>query len=246
MEKQETKLYLVFTTTFLVMHFTGVMLTGIPYILNALVTSVSVFIVFFLLQNWNARSSVEKLFRDTGFKKVRIKAILPGVTISIALILVYPLLGFLLSAKLVLAKNWLLNLIGLFLTAGLTEEMLFRGYLFNNLRKERNFRSAAFISTIVFSLAHLFMFFYMAWPVASLSTILAMTISVPLAYLFERANYSIWSPAILHTAIRTIGLVVTVEKEYFNELSMLWILASIIIPNIGMAIYKKANHVTEK
>ena len=137
-----------------------------------------------------------------------------------------------------LADNWQWNVIGLMFTGGIAEEMLFRGYLFGSLRKNMSFKKAVFISTICFALAHLVMFTYMDWPVALLSTILAVAISAPLAFLFERGNYTVWSPAIVHTAIRTIGLVITVDEKHFMQFSLMWITACMILPYIVLMFYK--------
>jgi membrane protease YdiL (CAAX protease family) len=239
MNKQHVKLYSIFATAFLVMHFTGAMAAGLPYILNALITSVIVFGALLLLLKRNSKSSLNKIISETGLKKSSLKSISPGIIISIVLVLAYPLLSLLLNAKIMLAKNWLLNLAGLFLTGGLTEEMLFRGYLFGSLRRKISFRKAVLISAICFTLAHLVMFTYMDWPVALLSTLLAVATSVPLAFLFEKGNNTVWSPAIVHTAIRAIGLVVTVDEKYFMQFSMMWIAACMILPYIVLMFYEE-------
>lgn len=246
MNKQKAKLYLLFTTAFLVMHFTGAMVAGLPYIVNALITSITVFGAFLLLLKWNGKRSLNNIIIETGFKKSGLKSISPGIIISIVLILAYPLLSLLLNAKIMLAKNWLLNLAGLFLTAGLTEEMLFRGYLFGSLRRKLSFRKAVLISALCFTLAHLLMFTYMDWPVALLSTLLAVATSAPLAFLFEKGNNSVWSPAIVHTAIRTIGLVVTVDEKYFMQFSMIWIAACMMLPYIVLMFYNEFRSIWTK
>lgn len=246
MKNASAKLYVIFIVVFLVMHFTGAMVAGLPYFVNALITSATVFGAFLLLQQWNSKRSLNKIISETGFKKSGLKSILPGIIISTALILAYPLLGLLLKAEIMLAKNWLLNLSGLFLTAGLTEEMLFRGYLFGSLRRKISFRKAILTSALCFTLAHLLMFSYMDWPVALLSTLLAVAISAPLAFLFERGHNTVWSPAIVHTAIRTIGLVVTVDEKYFMQFSMMWIAACMILPYIVLIFYNEFRSIWTK
>jgi membrane protease YdiL (CAAX protease family) len=239
MKQAHFRLYLIFTVTFLVMHFTGTMVSGLPYILNALITGATVFGALFLLLKWNGAGSVKKIISELGFRETGLKSILPGIILSAALVLSYLLLSLLLNAKLMLAKEWLLNLAGLFLTAGLTEEALFRGYLFGGLRRNMSFRKAVLISAICFTLAHLVMFTNMNWPVALLSTLLAVAVSVPLAFLFEKGNHTVWSPAIVHTAIRTVGLVVTVDQKHFMQFSMMWIAACMMLPYIVLMFYKE-------
>jgi membrane protease YdiL (CAAX protease family) len=211
------------------MHFTGVAVAELPYITNALIVSAIVLATLLLLQKWIGSSSFANSIRNLGFGKTDFKNLLPGIVISAALLLFYPLLGLILNAKLFLAKDWHLNFIGLFLTGGLTEEMLFRGYFFGSLRRKMSFRKAALISAVFFTLTHLVLFTYMDWPIALLSTLLAVASAVPFAFLFEKGNSTVWSPAIVHTTIRTVGLVVTTD-ETFSAVSMLWIVAVLVYP----------------
>lgn len=101
-----------------------------------------------------------------------------------------------------------------------------------------SFHKAVLISALCFTAAHLVMFTYMDWPLALLSTLLVVATSVPLAFLFEKGNNSVWSPAIVHTAIRTVGLVVTTDEKYFVQFSMIWIAACMILPYIVLIFYK--------
>ncbi len=126
---------------------------------------------------------------------------------------------------------------GLFLTGGLTEEMLFTGYFFGSLRQKMRFGKAVFISAVFFALAHLVMFTYMDWRVAFLSTLLAVASSVLLAFLYEKGKSTVWSPAIVHTIIRTVGLVVTTGKQNFIQFSLVWIMACMVLPYIVLMFY---------
>lgn len=236
---KNARLYLVFTATFLVMHFTGVLVSGLPYIINGLITSAIVITTLVSLLAWNSHESLENIISSIGFRKANVKAILPGMVISVVLLFSYLLLGLGLAAKVYLAKDWYLNLAGLFLTGGLTEEMLFRGYLFDRVRRNRSFRNASLISAVLFSAVHLVMFAYMDWPVALLSTMLAVASAVPLAFLYEYGNRTIWSPALVHTAIRTIGLVVTTDEAHFMQFSLLWIVSAMVIPYTVLIFYKE-------
>lgn len=220
------------------MHFTGVIVAKLPYILNALITSITVIGLLLLILKWDNKSSIISISNNLGFKKTNLKSIAPGIILSVALLLTYPLLSILLNVKIFLAEDWIYNLIGLSLTAGIAEEMLFRGYLFGTLRREMNFRKAAILSSVLFTLAHLVMFSYMAWEVALLSTLLAISTSIPFAFLFERGNNTLWSPAIVHTVIRTIGLVVTTDEIYFMKFSLLWITVILVLPYIVLLFYK--------
>jgi membrane protease YdiL (CAAX protease family) len=238
MKKHNTRLHLIFISVFLVMHFTGVAVSGLPYVINGLITSAIVLAVLVLLLKWNSGNSLKDIIRSLGFQKTSVKSLLPGAIISVVLLLSYPLLGVLLNTKPILVKGWYLNLAGLFLTGGLTEEVLFRGYFFGSLRTATNFSKAAFISAAWFSLAHLVLFAYMDWPVALLSTLLAIASSIPLAFLYESGNRTVWSPALVHTTIRTVGLVVHTDDKHFLQFSLLWIAAAIALPYCVLLFYK--------
>lgn len=238
MSKQNAKLYLSFIAAFLVLHYTGEFLKKLPYIFNAAGVFVAVLLTVLLLNKLIHRKSIKASITDIGLRKTNLPGLAPGIFVSAALLCTYPLLGFLLNVPIILADNWQWNIIGLMFTAGMAEEILFRGYLFGGLRRKMSFRKAALISAFCFTAAHLIMFTYMDWPVALLSTLLAVATSVPLAFLFENGNNTVWSPAITHTAIRTVGLVVNTEEKYFMKFSLIWIVACMILPCIVLIFYK--------
>lgn len=238
MQNSKLNLYMIFIATFLVMHFTGVVVSDLPYLLNGLITSGTVLVVLLVLLLSTSEYSFKDTVRSIGIHGTNLKGIFPGIIISTVLLLTYPLIGHLFNAEVSLVQNWPLNLVGLLLTGGLTEEVLFRGYFFGSLRRKMSFRKAVVISAVFFTLAHLLLFAYMDWPVALLSTLLAIASSVPLAFLFEFGNGTVWSPALVHTSIRTVGLVVTTNEHHFGQFSLLWIIASIVVPYIVLLFYK--------
>lgn len=214
-------------------------MTGnLPYILNALITFTVVLISLLMFDKWYSGIPFSEVIVNLGFHETTFKKTFPGILISFFLLLLYPVFHFLFGYEIYLNSSWLLNLIGLFLTGGLAEEMFFRGFLFRHLRDSMNFKKAALISMLLFAAAHLVMFIYMDWTVALFSTLLAVVISIPMSYLFEKADNTVWSPAIVHTTVRTIGLVVTVPKEDFMEMSLLWITGCMIIPLIVVICYR--------
>lgn len=220
------------------MHFTGKALMKMPYIFNAGIVFVTVLVTVLLLNKFVHGKSIKRSLNDIGLGKTNLPGLVPGIFVSAALLCTYPLLGVFLDTNLTLADGWQWNIIGLMFTAGMAEEILFRGYLFGGLRRNMSFRKAVFISTLCFALAHLVMFTYMDWPVALLSTLLAVASAIPLAFLFEKGNSTAWSPAIVHIAIRTIGLVVTTDEKHFMLFSMLWILSCMILPYIVLIFFR--------
>lgn len=246
MYRQYFKRYLIFIAAFLILHFTGLAVIKMPYIINAAIVFVAVLLAIFLPSKWFLEKSFKSTIRDIGFSKVSFKKIMPGIIISALLLTMYPVLGYILNAKINAAENWQLNLIGLLLTAGLLEEMLFRGFLFGGLRRFMSFKKAVFVSTIVFTIAHLLLFLYFSWPVALLSTLLAAGLSLPLAYLFEKGENTIWSPALVHAAIRTIGMVFTTDERNMMALTATWIITSLVVPYIVLVIYRPFRNILTK
>lgn len=232
------RLYFIFVIVFLAMHLTGSVMAEMRYICNALVTFSVVAISLILLDKWHSGNSMPKCMRNLGLHSASLISLLPGIYISLALLLSYPLLSLLLGAELRLHEDWLLNLAGLCLTAGLAEEMLFRGFLFRHLREQMTYKKAALVSLLIFSAAHLVMFTYMEWSIAFTSTLLAVFMSVPLAYLFEHGDNTVWAPAMVHTTVRTIGLVVTTSEEPFMPLALTWMAACMLVPYLVLLFYK--------
>jgi hypothetical protein len=239
MNKKNLNTYLGFIVAFLVMHYTGQALMKLPYIFNAILVFAAVLMAMLLFSKLTEGKTVKSTISDMGFRKTNLPGLAPGIFVSLALFGSYPLLGYLLNTGIKPVDGWQWNITGLMFTAGLAEEMIFRGYLFGSLRRKMGFRKAVLKAAICFSAAHLVMFTYMDWRVALLSTLLAVAISVPLAFLFEKGNNSLWSPAIVHTAIRTVGLVVTVDEKHFMQFSLLWIVICMTTPYLVLIFYKK-------
>ena len=232
------RLALSFIILLAVMHITGIAASGLPYILNATITSGIVVSTLLLLVKWREGHSFKDTATGIGLGRTSFEGLLPGIYLSGALLAMYPGMGYILNMELLPADDWLPNLCGTFLTGGITEEVLFRGFLFGRLRQRFDFRKAALVSTGLFALAHLLLFTYLEWPIALFSTILAIACSVPLAYLYEKSCNTIWSSALVHTIIRTIGLVVTTSSQDYQRLAMWWIIGSVFIPYVVLAFYK--------
>lgn len=238
MRHSNFQLYSGFIAVFLIMHGTGVLVGQLPYLYNALITFSVVLLALLIVEKGYTGKSYRKIIENLGFHKTPFVHIVPGIIVSIALILLYPVFGYVLKTEIVLHESWLPNLAGICLTGGLMEEMFFRGFLFRHLREKMPFKKAVLVSTLLFSAAHLLLFTYMDWAIALSSTLLAVFLSVPLAWLFERGGNTVWSPALLHATIRTIGLVVTTSEEKFMPLALMWMLGGMVMPNLVLLFYK--------
>lgn len=80
------------------------------------------------------------------------------------------------------------------LAAPLSEEIFFRGFLFNGFRQRFGWKRAALLSSVFFSLAHMN-------PVTLIPTFI---LGFLLAYLFHRSN-SLWPGVILHCMVNAFG-----------------------------------------
>lgn len=239
-------LYLLFVAVFLLMHGAGLAAGQLPYICNALISFSVVLLALLFAEKWYSGNPFTKIMDDLGFRRAHFTRIVPGIIISTALLLLYPVLGYLLHTEMVLHDSWLPNLIGICLTGGLMEEMFFRGFLFRHLRESMHFRKAVLVSAILFTAAHLLLFTYMDWAIALSSTLLAVFMSVPLAWLFERGGNTVWSPALLHATIRTIGLVVTTSEAHFMPLALLWMLGGMVVPYLVLLFYSDFRNIWKR
>lgn len=166
------------------------------------------------------------------------RAVLVAAVIGIAIVAVLPLYAQSSGVPMTLVDGWFLLAVGLFAQHGIGEELLFRGFVFGHLRQGRTFWRAVWLSMIPFVAAHILLFFTLPLPIASMSLLLAVVSSIPLAYLYEQGNRTIWAPAIVHTAIESIKLVIFPEAYYLSA-ALTFIAASAVIPFFAFAVPKK-------
>jgi membrane protease YdiL (CAAX protease family) len=145
-----------------------------------------------------------------------------AVVISALMLSLFPLYASLANVNLPLQNNWLWILIGIITGVGIAEETLFRGYVFNFLRRERTFWNAATISMILFGAMHLLLLLWQPLPIAIAAIILAIIAAYPTAYLFEIGNRTIWPSAILHTTALATNLF-EIPADLMVSFSLIWI-----------------------
>ncbi len=161
-------------------------------------------------------------FREVGFGGPNWRVIGIAVVLSALMLIFFPLYSGLAHVQLPLQSNWPWILIGIITGVGITEETLFRGYVFNYLRENRTFWRAATLSMILFGAMHLLLLFWLPVPVAMAAILLAIIGAYPTAYLFETANKTIWPSAILHSTALATNLFV-IPAEMTVSLSLIWI-----------------------
>jgi membrane protease YdiL (CAAX protease family) len=177
-----------------------------------------------------ARRSPAEGVRALGLSAPNMRGLLSTLTLCIALLCFYPLFAAFTDATLSLRADWLLLLPGLFAQAGVAEETVFRGFLFRHLRQGRAFWSAAGLAAIPFAAVHLLLFLTLDFVVALASVLLSLSLSFPLAWLFERSGNSVWPPALVHFTIQGSIKLVETDAGTFASLATIWIVLGALVP----------------
>jgi membrane protease YdiL (CAAX protease family) len=160
--------------------------------------------------------------REVGFGIPDWQAMGISVALSVFMLSFFPFYSSLMNVRLPLQNNWPWTLLGIIAGVGIAEETLFRGYVFNFLRRGRTFWKAATLSMILFGAMHLILLLWLPLPIAIAAIILAIIAAYPSAYLFETGNQTIWPPAILHTTALATNLF-EIPAELAIPLSLMWI-----------------------
>ena len=147
-------------------------------------------------------SSLAEAAASLGLKTPALSPLLGTLAVSAALISLLPLCRLALGMPITLTPAWYDYVPGLFAQAGIAEEVVFRGYLFRHFRRGRSFWRAALLSALPFVLVHLLLFATLDATVALASLALALSLSFPLAWIFEVSGNSIWPPAIVHFVVQ--------------------------------------------
>jgi len=169
-----------------------------------------------------ARMPIRRSFWKVGFGVPDWRTVGIAIGISTLMLAFFPLFAGLTNVPLPLQNNWLWILAGIIAGVGIAEESLFRGYVFGFLRENQSFLKAATLSMLLFGMMHLLLLLWLPFPIAIAAIILAIIAAYPSAYLFEKANRTIWPSAILHTAALATNLF-EIPADLTVQLSLLWI-----------------------
>lgn len=199
----------------------GGLLVGLVALLGTILAAV-------LLPASRDRGAAERV-RALGLGRPRARGIAVAVALSVAMLGAYPLASALTGAPLTLREGWALSLPGLFAQGGIAEEVLFRGYLYGQLRHGRSFGRAVLLAAPPFVVAHLALFATLAPPIAGAALLLSVVISVPLARLFDLGGATIWAPAIAHFVVQSAPRLLTAEGLEL-ELGLAWMGLAMLAP----------------
>jgi len=176
-----------------------------------------------------ARRPIEAL-RALGWVRSNLRAVMVAVILSAVMLMFYPIAWLATGTPLALRSDWLWILIGAIVLNGIGEETLFRGFIFGHLRRAgMSFVRTGLIALLIFTMIHLLLFLQNPFVVALAGTMIALVASFPIAYLFERAGFSIWPTVILHVAAHTIRLV-AIPEPYSMMVLVAWLVLQIGMP----------------
>jgi membrane protease YdiL (CAAX protease family) len=152
------------------------------------------------------------------------------VVFSAALLLVVPLYASATRTPVALIDNWPWLALGMAAQGGLAEETVFRGFLFRHLRQWHSFWRAALISAIPFAMVHLLLFATLDLVVALAALAVSVSLSFPLARLFERGGFSIWLPAMVHFVVQAGIKLVAAPEAAMTGMAIAWMAVSAAAP----------------
>lgn len=176
------------------------------------------------------RRDVASAAQAIGLGAARGTGLAASAGISVLLLLLIPVFAYASGAIVTIEPDAVWLLPGLFAQAGIGEEVLFRGYLFGQLRRGRTFWQAAGVSMLPFVTVHLLLFLTMPWPIALAALLLAVVLSFPLAYLYELGGETIWPPAILHFVVQATVKVILVSGAAGASFPLVWMASSALLP----------------
>ena len=191
-----------------------------------------------LLCTWGVGTIVvaERLFftgrlteclRGVGFARACRPAVVVACLASVPMWAFFPLAAWVNGVEMDLRPDWVRLLIGIVLVNGITEEVIHRGFVFGHLRRGRSFASAATLSAFLFAAQHLYIIATTGWTVGLAAVLLAMLVSYPMAFVFERGGYSIAAPAILHTSSNAPVMILAMPSD---------LMAAALVPHMGVVL----------
>jgi membrane protease YdiL (CAAX protease family) len=230
-QKRFLTILIGFVILFVLLARTPSLLAGYDRRVGLLVSSVALVIAAVGLDALFFGRTLQSAWRNLGFGRPQARTLLVSILIGVLMMEFFPIFSWVTGASLALPDRWPWVLTGLFALHGVGEEVLFRGFVFHNLRAGRTFERAALLSLLLFAVAHLYLFTYMSPALALPATVLSLASAYPLTYLFERGNNTIWAPAVLHAQVHAISFFV-VSEAFLTTAAVAWMvvwIASVLL-----------------
>jgi membrane protease YdiL (CAAX protease family) len=176
-----------------------------------------------------ARCSPANAATALGLRAPSWPALGAALALSALLLSYFPIFAFATGASLSLRIDAAVLALGILAQGGIAEETVFRGFLFRRLREGRSFWRATALAAVPFVAVHTLLFLSLDFTIALASILLALSLSFPLAWLFEASGGSVLPPAIVHAVVQ--GAIKLVEVgDGFSTLAVGWIALSAIAP----------------
>jgi membrane protease YdiL (CAAX protease family) len=183
-----------------------------------------------LLECALSKRSPRDAWRALGFVAPKREAVWWTLALVAVLLCFYPVFALVTHTDIALIPNAALLMAGMAFQGGVAEEVVFRGFLFRRLRETRTFWGAALLSAVPFIAVHALLFLTLDFALALASLLLALSISFPLAWLFERSGNSVWLPALVHAVIQGAIKIVEVSPNMFPAIAMSWMALAALAP----------------
>lgn len=187
------------------------------------------------------KQTVADAMRSLGLGFPNLRTMLIAIFICVMLLAFYPAFSLVTGAKLTLHNDWLGMSLGLFAQAGVAEEVLFRGYLFGHLRRERTFWHAALLSLLPFVAVHVLLFASLDWAIALASILLAVAVTFPFCYLYDRNRRTIWASALIHWIIQGAIKLVIIPDSFSLPIALGWMAMCATVPYVVFVFRKKSD-----
>jgi membrane protease YdiL (CAAX protease family) len=186
--------------------------------------------LLFRAERWLTERKLSEIARSLGLGPCAPRALGVAVLLCAALLAFFPLFSRLTGTPLAVRADAAALALGIFAQAGIAEETLFRGFLFRHLRARRPFWRAASLAAVPFVAAHLLLFATLDFTIALAALLVAVSLTFPLARLFDLAGGAIWPGALLHAVVQ--GAIKFVEPVAGDSLPLAlgWMAASAALP----------------
>lgn len=135
----------------------------------------------------------------------------------------------------VMANNIWLQIVTLIILGPFMEELLFRGLIYNRLKKVNDTSIAAYVSAIIFGVYHLNL----------VQGIYTFIIGILLVFVYEKYN-SLWAPYMLHMAANAMAVIINylpisvkINNHWYIKLPVMIIEVAILAMVVYKFMYKK-------
>jgi membrane protease YdiL (CAAX protease family) len=215
---------LVALVMFLILQFGVTLLLSITdFTWSALFGTAAMLTFVLVIEHFTFARRPVKALRALGWGRADPRAVLVAVILSSIMLAFFPVISLVWGVPMELRHDWFWILAGSVALNGIGEETLFRGFIFGHLRRAGlSFVRAGLVSLLIFTAIHLLLFVQNPFVVALAFTFIALVGSFPLAFLFERAGFSIWPTVILHVTVHTVRLVM-IPEHYSMTVLLAWL-----------------------